>query len=207
MHFVNPLTAIGLVEEITNSGCKAAIQTGAASQLGRMVINLVKDTKIPLINIVRREEQVKMLKEEYGCEYVLNSSTESFKEDLSVLCKKLKPTECLECVGGPIVGTILECMGSRSTIHFYGALSESGPTDIDALKMIGRNQKVSGWILNDFLDNKGIRILGVISQCKAMMANEKGTSKVQKKFPISQFRENVGEYYKNMSGGKFLLAP
>lgn len=56
MHFVNPLTCIGLVEMITNNKAKAAVQTGAASQLGRMIINLMKTKKIPLINVVRRVE-------------------------------------------------------------------------------------------------------------------------------------------------------
>ena len=123
MHFVNPLTAIGLTEAITNSKCKAAVQTGAASQLGRMIIKLVGDLKIPLINIVRREEQVKLLKEEYGAKYVLNSSTDTFKEEFTALCKELKATCCLECVGGELTGTLLECMPSRSIMHFYGALS------------------------------------------------------------------------------------
>jgi len=56
MHIVNPLTAIGLVERINIHKSEAAIQTGAASQCGRMVIKLCQEQKIPLINVVRREE-------------------------------------------------------------------------------------------------------------------------------------------------------
>jgi len=40
MYIVNPLTAIGLVERIKTHKSEAAIQTGAASQCGRMVIKL-----------------------------------------------------------------------------------------------------------------------------------------------------------------------
>jgi len=66
MSFVNPLTALGLVESIKNCKSKAAVQTGAASQLGRMIMKVCATENIQLINIVRREEQVKMLKEEHG---------------------------------------------------------------------------------------------------------------------------------------------
>ena len=54
MSFVNPLTALGLFEAIGKNSTKAAIQTGAASQLGRMLCQLCKEGNIPLINIVRR---------------------------------------------------------------------------------------------------------------------------------------------------------
>lgn len=63
MSFVNPLTALGLLDKIKKLKARAAIQTGAASQLGRMLIKLCQRDKIPLINIVRRDEQVTMLKE------------------------------------------------------------------------------------------------------------------------------------------------
>jgi len=66
MSFVNPLTALGLVDSIKNNKSSAAVQTGAASQLGRMIMRVCKTENIQLINIVRREEQVKMLKEEHG---------------------------------------------------------------------------------------------------------------------------------------------
>lgn len=65
MSFVNPLTALGLLDKIKKLKARAAVQTGAASQLGRMLIKLCQRDKIPLINIVRREEQVSMLKEQY----------------------------------------------------------------------------------------------------------------------------------------------
>lgn len=56
MSFVNPLTALGLVDLSVQYKSKAIVQTGAASQLGRMVVGVCKKEKIPLINIVRRQE-------------------------------------------------------------------------------------------------------------------------------------------------------
>ena len=77
MHCVNPLTAIGLLDKAKEYGAQAVIQTAAASQLGRMVNVLAREQNMPLINIVRKEEQVKILKD-MGAEHVLNSNDEGF---------------------------------------------------------------------------------------------------------------------------------
>mmetsp|Transcript_30705 Transcript_30705/g.22785 ORF Transcript_30705/g.22785 Transcript_30705/m.22785 type:complete len:207 (+) Transcript_30705:25-645(+) len=76
---VNPMSAIGLLYKCKEYKAAAVIQTGAAGQVGRMMIQLMRENRIPLINIVRREEQVQFLKEEYKCEYVLNSSEPTFE--------------------------------------------------------------------------------------------------------------------------------
>ena len=69
-----------------------------------MLIKLAKNANKPLINIVRREEQVKLLKEEYGCKYVLNSSSEGFFEEYQALAKELRASVLIECIGGDITG-------------------------------------------------------------------------------------------------------
>lgn len=49
---------------------KGIIHTAAASALGRMLNKYAKTLKIPLLNIVRREEQAKLLKNE-GAEHII----------------------------------------------------------------------------------------------------------------------------------------
>jgi len=53
---VNPITAVGLMDKAKQYKARAVIQTGAASQLGRMIIRLANEKNVTLINIVRREE-------------------------------------------------------------------------------------------------------------------------------------------------------
>lgn len=72
MSFVNPLTALAMLEKTKSGSHKAIIHTAAASSLGRMLNRLFNDAEIPIINVVRREEQVELLKKE-GAKYVLNS--------------------------------------------------------------------------------------------------------------------------------------
>lgn len=137
-----------------------------------MLIKLFKDCKIPLINVVRREEQVKLLKEEYGAEIVLNSSKDNFYEELADMAKSMKATVCIECIGGPTTGKLMECLPSRSRVLYYGALSEKGPSEIDCLLMIGRSYTLESFILGHYLINKGIGALSVISKCNKLMQNE-----------------------------------
>ena len=112
-----------------------------------MLILLCKQNRVPLINIVRREEQVQLLKNEYGAEHVLNSTSPTFYDDLKALAKHLKAKILIECVCGDDAGRLLECLPSRSTMVVYGALSEQGPSNIDPLLLIGRSYKIQGWIL------------------------------------------------------------
>jgi len=151
MSFVNPVTALGLFDRVRQLKAPCAIQTGAASQLGRMLIRICKNKKQPLINIVRREEQVKLLKEEYGAEHVLNSSDPNFIQDFTQLCKDMKATALIECVAGETTGKLMECLPSRSTVIFYGALSEKGPCEIDPLLLIGRSYTIEGFVLGIYI--------------------------------------------------------
>lgn len=207
-YVVNPLSAFGLVEDATKvHKAKAIVQTAACSQLGRMVIVLCQQKKIPLINIVRREEQVKMLTEEYNCKYVLNSTSETFKEDLTKLAEELKATVLLEAVGGSTPADLMLMMPQKSKILIYGLLSEQSPCGFDPLILISKQYEIIGWVLTDFMRRKGLGVVSVIKQCGALMQNEKFQTKIQKHFKLNEFRDHVDSYFKNMTGGKFILTP
>ena len=47
-----------------------------------MIIKLFKANGITVVNVVRKQEQVDLLKNDHGAEYVLNSSDENFDKDL-----------------------------------------------------------------------------------------------------------------------------
>lgn len=60
--FVNPLTALAMVETLRLEGHKALIHTAAASNLGQMLVKICREDGIPLVNIVRKQEQVELLR-------------------------------------------------------------------------------------------------------------------------------------------------
>ena len=58
MSFVNPLTAMALLDYAKSKKTKTVIANAAASALGRMFNRLIPPEGIEIINIVRKEEQV-----------------------------------------------------------------------------------------------------------------------------------------------------
>ena len=79
--FVNPLTALGMVETMKMENHKGLVHTAAASNLGQMLIKICLSENVPLVNIVRKDEHVELLRS-LGAEHVCNSSSDSFMEDL-----------------------------------------------------------------------------------------------------------------------------
>ena len=76
--FVNPLTALAMVETMRAEGHKAIIHAAAASSLGQMLNRICMADGIDLINIVRKEEQETLLRD-MGAKYVVNSSKDHRK--------------------------------------------------------------------------------------------------------------------------------
>jgi NADPH2:quinone reductase len=60
--FVNPLTALGMVETMRMEGHTGLVHTAAASNLGHMLQKICTADGIPLVNIVRTPEQVALLR-------------------------------------------------------------------------------------------------------------------------------------------------
>ena len=79
--FCNPMTALAMAEHVKLEGQQALIHTAAASNLGQMLVRICQEDGIALVNVVRRQEQVDLLKG-MGAEHVCNSSAPSFAEDL-----------------------------------------------------------------------------------------------------------------------------
>jgi NADPH:quinone reductase-like Zn-dependent oxidoreductase len=97
--FVNPLTALGMVKTMRAEGHSGIVHTAAASQLGQMLVKICHVDGIPLVNVVRRKEQVELLKS-IGAEYVVNSTSENFKKELEEAMLQSGSTICFDATGG-----------------------------------------------------------------------------------------------------------
>jgi NADPH2:quinone reductase len=202
--FVNPITAIGLMDKCKEYGAKAAIQTGAASQLGRMIIKVFKENGIELINVVRRQEQVELLKNEYKCEYVLNSTAEGFDAELKGLCEKLGANVVLEACSGDMPGRCLTALGRKAICITYGSLSESKIGPINPAVMIFKAQRIEGFLLPYWLATKSMW-----GQWSAVSASKRLVTETQmsKCFGLHQVEEAIAYYKANMTQGKCYLKP
>ena len=158
--FVNPLTALGMVETMKAEGHKALVHTAAASNLGQMLNKLCIADGVPLVNIVRRPEQVEILKR-LGAKCICDSSEPTFKADLdrrrqSRRARRSRSTRraaassrARSCSAMEIAANTSATEFSRygSTTHkqvyIYGGLDRS-PTELDAQLRHGLGRSAAG---------------------------------------------------------------
>jgi NADPH:quinone reductase len=89
-----------------------------------------------------------MLKEEFKQEYVLNSTSATFDEDLKAIIEITQPTVLLEAISGDIGGRIMRLMPRKSKMILYGALSKSNASNIDPLSFMFLEQTIEGFLLD-----------------------------------------------------------
>ena len=80
--FVNPLTAVCMVERCKELGAKSCIVTAADSQIGRMLVSVLIQNGITPICTIRREEQAEILKGLMGPKFsklIVNTSSPDFR--------------------------------------------------------------------------------------------------------------------------------
>ena len=97
--FVNPLTALGMVETMRVEGFKALIHTAAASNLGQMLQKICLADGVELVNIVRKPEQAQLLRD-LGATYVCDASQDSFRRDLTDAIAKTGAYLAFDATGG-----------------------------------------------------------------------------------------------------------
>jgi NADPH:quinone reductase len=100
MALINPLTALAFINIVKKGKHPAFLNTAAASALGQMLIKLANRHGIPLINVVRKESQVALLKS-IGATHVLDSSDRRFIKNLNELSHTLNARLFFDAVGGP----------------------------------------------------------------------------------------------------------
>ena len=142
--FVNPLTALCMIETMKSEGHTALVHTAAASNLGQMLNRICKDDGVELVNIVRKDEQVEQLKE-LGAKYVVNSSADSFMADLTDAIHATGATLAFDATGGgTLASSILSAMEAAAArtpgaysiygsvkhkqVYLYGGLDTSATT-------------------------------------------------------------------------------
>ena len=166
--FVNPLTALAMVETMRSEGHTALVHTVGASNLGSMLNRICLDDGVGLVNIVRRPEHVDLLRAE-GAVYVVDSSAASFVDDLTNALRETGATMAFDAIGGgELAGTLLSRMeavageqagefsrygsDTHKQVYVYGGL-DRGPTTLR--RDFGMSWGIGGWLLTPFLMKLG----------------------------------------------------
>jgi NADPH:quinone reductase-like Zn-dependent oxidoreductase len=204
---INPLTAMGLLQTAQRQGAKAAIQTGGASQLGRMLIRMAADAGFPLVSVVRRTAQVELLKS-LGATYVLNSADEDFSAQTKAVCERLGATAAFDAVGGDMTGTLLNAMPPDSTVYVYGALSETAAGNLDPVELIFHRKTAKGFFLGEWLKSRGaLGILQIANRVQRLIIDGRIATQVQRSVRLEDVRDGLQQYLNHMTDGKVLIMP
>src|SRR3954462_3674427 len=161
MMLVNPFTAWALVDEARRGGHRAIVQTAAASALGRMVVRLAKSFGIPVINVVRRPEQIALLRN-LGAQHVLDSHSDGFDEILREHCRELHATISFDAVAGEMSGRILRAQPKGSRMIVYGALSLAA-AQVDPSSLVFEGKTLEGFWLSAWLAKQSLLTRGRIA--------------------------------------------
>lgn len=220
--FVNPLTALGMVETMRLEGHKGLVHTAAASNLGQMLNRICLADGVPLVNIVRKPEHVDLLRSQ-GAKYICNSSADSFRKDLIAALVDSGATLAFDAIGGgELAGRILSCMEAAalkteagysrygSTVHkqvyIYGGL-DRGPTVLN--RDFGMAWGMGGWLLPPFLQR--------IGPGAAQKLRERVAAEIKTTFASTYTAEvslagaldpaAIAVYAKQATGAKYLIRP
>ena len=204
---VNPLTAVALLETARRGGHPAAIHTAGASQLGRMMLALAADAGYPLINIVRRKEQVELLRS-LGAQHVLNCTDDNFAAQLQATCQRLKATIAFEAVAGDLTGVVLGAMPHSSTVYLYGALSESPCGSINPIEVIFHGKVLRGFFLGAWVRQRGpLGVLRAARRVQKLLAEGRIATHFQRRLTLDEAVDGLQQYVTHMTDGKVLFTP
>ncbi|MGB5163813.1 MAG: zinc-binding dehydrogenase [Woeseiaceae bacterium] len=220
--FVNPMTALAMVETMRMEGHEALVHTAAASNLGQMLNRVCIDDGIKLVNIVRKAEQAELLRAA-GANYICNSSDDNFRADLVEALSETKATIAFDAIGGGrLAGDILACMEAAAAkaggeysvygsetfkqVYIYGSL-DRGPTTL--MRSFGFAWSVGGFLLTPFLKKISMEQL---MRMRSRVADEITTtfaSHYADSLSLTQAvsLEAISAYATQATGQKFLLQP
>jgi NADPH2:quinone reductase len=220
--FVNPLTALAMVETMRRENHSALVHTAAASNLGQMLNRICINEGVGLVNIVRKPEQEAVLRT-LGAKYIINSSSARFYDELTDALAATGATLAFDATGGgKLASQILTCMEVAAVrnmtgysrygsdvfkqVYIYGGLDRS-PTTLT--RNFGFSWSLSGFLLTPFLQKVGIE--------KSMEMRARVAAEIKTTFASHYTREvslaealsleAIAVYGRQATGEKYLITP
>lgn len=223
--FVNPLTALAFVETMKMENHVALVNTAAASNLGQMLVKICKDDGIPLVNIVRKPEQVKILKD-LGAEYICDTSQSDFMKDLVEALVSTGATLGFDATGGgnegKLPGQILAAMEIAANktakeysrygsdvykqVYIYGGLD---PTPTVLNRSYGLQWGLGGWLLTPMIGRIGMERFAEMRQRVVREIKTTFASHYTQEISLEDMLQpdKIKAYAKQGTGAKYLVNP
>ncbi len=220
--FVNPLTALGMVETMRAEGHTGLVHTAAASNLGQMLNKICLKDGVPLVNIVRSAEQAKILTD-LGAKYVVDSTSPNFQAELTDAVEATGATIAFDAIGGgKLASQILTAMetalnrkagaysrygsSTHKQVYIYGGL-DLRPSEL--ARNYGMAWGVGGWLLTPFLMKLGAEGAQRLRQRVADELKTTFASHYTAEISLAEALnpEVIAAYNRKGTGAKYLINP
>lgn len=205
MSIINPLTACAFLEITKQGNHNAIVLTAAASSLGQKVNRLARSEGIQVVNIVRKDRDVEILKGQ-GATIVLNSTDTDFDQQLRAVCHEADAHLAFDAVAGPLTGQLLAAMPEQSKVTIYSALSREA-IQASPSHLIFEDKSIDNFWMGPWMKKKNLlQILLLWRKAQRLMTTDL-KSTIRREYPFEEAKAAVKEYLHHMSGGKILLRP
>ncbi|GBG26669.1 Enoyl-acyl-carrier-protein reductase, mitochondrial [Hondaea fermentalgiana] len=204
--FINPLTALSMLEIAKEGHHKALVHTAANSALGLQLIRAAPVYDVDVVCVVRGEKNVKILKEHnVPADLIVRTDVESFKTDLSKAVQKYDATLAFDAIAGDVSSDIYEVMPDESVVLIYGNLSGQGVPEELRSKKNDPKKPSYFFLVGPWLEEGGImRQLKVFYRLFTMLPKELAT-KIDRVLGLKD--DNLVDVLKSdyQTGGKMVI--
>lgn len=220
--FINPLTALSMLETMRTEGHTAIVHTAAASNLGQMLVKLCAADGVPLVNVVRSAAQADLLRG-LGAQWVLDSSAPDFDEALVAAVDATSATLAFDAIGGgDMAQRLLVAMNEVTTrrmtrydrygspthrqVYLYGTL-DPRPTVLD--RRFGMAWGMGGWLVTWRLQQFGPAVAARMRERIAAELDTTFASRYNERIALEQLidPDTIRRFTKRATGEKFLVVP
>jgi len=201
--FVNPVTAVAMVNKSELKAGEWLLLTAGASAFGKFTIQVAKARGIKVACTVRHDEQKSYLAN-LGADLVINTE----KEDLrKVITKAVGEgvSAVFDAVGGELGAKALNCIKPLGTMYVFGALSMQN-MPINSGTMIFKEITIEGFWLSGVLQRISKEERAKLYQeTQGFLMSDDSTAEVAEKFPLTEVKAAIEAYNKPGRNGKILL--
>ena len=204
--FVNPFTAVAMVEETGVKPGEWLMVTAVGSALGKMVVQLCQMRGIKIVGTVRRDDLNDDLRK-LGIDEVINTETESMAERVKQITGGKGVRAVLECVGGTTTTQAVECLGRGGTMLIYGLMSMQDPR-ISIGAMIFKELTIKGFWLTDWIRRVDSQVrTRVATEVITLLATGKIQLPVEASYNLDDIKKATAHAEAQGRWGKILIKP
>ncbi|WP_306422298.1 zinc-dependent alcohol dehydrogenase family protein [Algoriphagus sp. AGSA1] len=201
--FVNPVTAVAMVNR---SGLKAGdwlLVTAGASAFGKFAIQVARSKGINVVCTVRHDEQKAYLTE-FGAQLVVNTEKEDLKQAISTIVAD-GVSAVFDAVGGELAANALSCIRPLGKMFVFGVLSMQD-LPLNTGLLIFKEITIEGFWLSSLLkrinDEERAKLY---QETQGFLMRNDTRAEVAEKFPLTEVKAAIEAYNKPGRNGKILL--